>query len=111
MGRNINSSFKPLAQQIVKECANLPILIDKVARTFRGKEENILLWQAGLNRLIVYPSVRDQSMDEVLNLLAFCYEGLDDEDKKLCSVVVLVVGGSSTGGDGVGDMNSTGGCG
>ena len=84
LGRNINSSFKPLAQQIVKECANLPILIDKVVRPFRGKEENILLWQAGLNRLIVYPGVRDQSMDEVLNLLAFCYEGLDDEDKKFC---------------------------
>ena len=29
----------------------------------------------------------------------------------LKSVAVLVVGGSSTGGDGVGDMNSTGGCG
>ena len=64
-----------------------------------------------MNRLIVYPSVRDQSMDEVLNLLAFFYEGMDDEDKKLCSVVVLVVGGSNTSGDGVRDMNSTGGCG
>ncbi|KDP42475.1 hypothetical protein JCGZ_00272 [Jatropha curcas] len=82
-GHKIHSAFQPLARQIIRECANLPILIDKVARAFRDKED-ILLWEVGLKKLIIYPEVRDESMEEVLNVLAFCYEGLDDEDKKVC---------------------------
>ncbi|KDP42479.1 hypothetical protein JCGZ_00276 [Jatropha curcas] len=46
LGRKLNSDFKPLALQVIKECDNLPLLIDKVARAFRRKDE-ILLWEAG----------------------------------------------------------------
>ena len=41
-----------------------------------------------------------------LNCHSFFFLVVDER-----SVAVLVVGGSSTGGDGVGDMNSTKGCG
>lgn len=82
LGRTLNSEFKALALQVIEECDNLPLLIDKVARAFRRKD-NILLWEAGLNKLRIWPGTKCDGMDDVFDLLRFCYEELD-EDEKFC---------------------------
>ncbi|XP_039172883.1 probable disease resistance protein At5g63020 [Eucalyptus grandis] len=83
VGRNVkNPSIIPVAQLVVRECAGLPLLIDKVARVFR-KKDNIHLWRDGLKSLQRWPSIKIQGMDEVLEFLKFCYEDLDGEDKKV----------------------------
>ncbi|KAL3729386.1 hypothetical protein ACJRO7_026494 [Eucalyptus globulus] len=72
VGRNINlPDVEPLAREVVTECAGLALLIDRVARYFRRKD----------NR---WPSVKDRGMDEVLEFLRFCYDNLDDEGQKIC---------------------------
>ncbi|KAK3421237.1 hypothetical protein EUGRSUZ_H05030 [Eucalyptus grandis] len=84
VGRNMkNPSIIPVAQLVVRECASLPLLIDKVARVFR-KKDNIHLWRDGLKSLQRWPSIKIQGMDEVLEFLKFCYEDLNGEDKKVC---------------------------
>uniref|UniRef100_A0A2C9V5F6 NB-ARC domain-containing protein n=2 Tax=Manihot esculenta TaxID=3983 RepID=A0A2C9V5F6_MANES len=82
LGRTLNSEFKALGLQVIEECDNLPLLIDKVARAFRRKD-NILLWEAGLNKLRIWPCTKCDGMDDVFDLLRFCYEELD-EDEKFC---------------------------
>ncbi|KAI6678988.1 hypothetical protein NL676_039784 [Syzygium grande] len=84
VGRTMkNPSIIPIAKLVVRECAGLPLLIDKVARVFR-KKDNIHLWRDGLRSLQRWPSINIQGMDEVLEFLKFCYEDLDGEDKKVC---------------------------
>ncbi|XP_056162720.1 probable disease resistance protein At4g27220 isoform X2 [Syzygium oleosum] len=84
VGRTMkNPSIIPIAQLVVRECVGLPLLIDKVARVFR-KKDNIHLWRDGLRSLQRWPSINIQGMDEVLEFLKFCYEDLDGEDKKVC---------------------------
>ncbi|KAF8019436.1 hypothetical protein BT93_G0196 [Corymbia citriodora subsp. variegata] len=84
VGRTMkNPSIIPIAQLVVRQCAGLPLLIDKVARVFR-KKDNIHLWRDGLRSLQRWPSIKIQGMDEVLEFLKFCYEDLDGEDKKVC---------------------------
>lgn len=75
--------IKPIAQLVVKECAGLPLLIDRVARAF-GKKDNVYLWRNGLRSLRQWPSVKIQGMDEVIEFLRYCYEDLDSRDKKVC---------------------------
>uniref|UniRef100_A0A2P2JJS8 NB-ARC domain-containing protein n=1 Tax=Rhizophora mucronata TaxID=61149 RepID=A0A2P2JJS8_RHIMU len=77
------SSFGPFPELVVRECFNFPLLIDRVARTFKLKER-ILQWDTGLKNLRKWPNVNIQGVDEVLDFLRFCYEELDDEDKKVC---------------------------
>ncbi|KAF7851179.1 hypothetical protein BT93_L4364 [Corymbia citriodora subsp. variegata] len=84
VGRNINlPGVEPLARLVVTECAGLPLLIDRVARYFR-KKDNINLWRDGLRSLRRWPNVKVQGMDEVLEFLKFCYDELDDEGQKIC---------------------------
>lgn len=75
--------IKPIAEQVVKECDGLPLLIDRIGRTFRKKRKNVYLWRDGLNRLRRWDSVKTEGMDEVLDFLKFCYDELD-ENKKDC---------------------------
>ncbi|KAF8019419.1 hypothetical protein BT93_G0179 [Corymbia citriodora subsp. variegata] len=79
----INPNIIPIAKLMVKECSGLPLLIDKVARTFRNKK-NIHLWRDGLRSLRRWPSIQSEGLDEVLEFLQFCYEDLDEKDKKDC---------------------------
>ncbi|PKI74911.1 disease resistance protein RPS2-like [Punica granatum] len=84
VGRDLKlPGIKPIAQQVVKECVGLPLLIDRVARAFK-KKDNVHLWRDGLRSLRRWPSVRIQGMDEVLEFLRYCYEDLDSHDKKFC---------------------------
>ncbi|KAF8376952.1 hypothetical protein HHK36_030323 [Tetracentron sinense] len=83
VGINVNHpKIEPLAQLVVRECAGLPLLIDKVARTFR-KKDDIHLWREGLRNLRKWPTTRIQGLDEVLESLKFCYDELEG-DRKIC---------------------------
>lgn len=84
VGRNINlPSVEPIARLVVNECAGLPLLIDRVARNFKRKD-NINLWRDGLRNLRRWPNIKVQGMEEVLEFLKFCYDDLDDETQKIC---------------------------
>ncbi|KAF2320125.1 hypothetical protein GH714_024026 [Hevea brasiliensis] len=82
LGRKLYSEFESLACQVIEQCDNLPLLIDKVARAFRRKDD-ILLWESGLNKLRIWPGTKCDGMDDAFDLLRFCYEELD-EDGKVC---------------------------
>ena len=60
----------------------LPLLINRVASTFRRKD-NIHIWSDGLRSLQRCPNVKVQGMDELIEFLKFCYEDLDCDDKKI----------------------------
>ncbi|XP_039173208.1 probable disease resistance protein At1g15890 [Eucalyptus grandis] len=84
VGRNINlPDVEPFAREVVTKCAGLPLLIDRVARYFRRKD-NVNLWRDGLRSLQRWSSVKDRGMDEVLEFLRLCYDKLDDEGQKIC---------------------------
>jgi disease resistance protein RPS2 len=85
LGRNVNlSGIEPIARKVARECSCLPLLIEKIATTFKRNKENYELWSEGLRRLRRWPSTKVQGMDELIEFLEFCYNELGDEDKKLC---------------------------
>ena len=43
-----SSSIKRIAELVVNECGGFPLLIDRVAITFKKNEENDVLWNRGL---------------------------------------------------------------
>ncbi|RVW73897.1 Disease resistance protein RPS2 [Vitis vinifera] len=79
-----NPLIEPIAWCVVEECHGLPLLIDRVARTFRKKEKNVSLWEDGLKRLQRWDSIKIEGMDEVLERLEICYEDLKDDEQKVC---------------------------
>ncbi|RVX05924.1 putative disease resistance protein [Vitis vinifera] len=79
-----NRSIEPLARGVVDECHGLPLLIDRVAKTFKKKGENEVLWKDGLKRLKRWDSVKLDGMDEVLERLQNCYDDLKDGEEKHC---------------------------
>lgn len=85
VGGNINRpGIAPIAWKVVNECAGVPLLIDKVAKTFRKKEDNQDLWEYGLESLRKWHTIKTQGINEVLEFLEFCYDDLDCEKKKVC---------------------------
>ncbi|OWM84851.1 hypothetical protein CDL15_Pgr027638 [Punica granatum] len=76
------TGVEPIARLVVNECADLPLLIDRVARNFRKKDSINL--RDGLWSLRRWPNIRVQGMEEVLEFLKFCYDDLDDETQKIC---------------------------
>jgi disease resistance protein RPS2 len=62
----------------------LPLLIDKVARAFRSKKDNYALWEEGLSSLQKWPNAKVQGMNELIEVLKFCYDELGAEDIKVC---------------------------
>jgi len=85
LGRNVNlSGIEPIARKVASECSCLPLLIEKIATTFRRNKENYELWSEGLRRLRRWPNTKVQGMDELIEFLEFCYNELGDEDKKFC---------------------------
>ncbi|PKI74907.1 hypothetical protein CRG98_004679 [Punica granatum] len=75
------TGVEPIARLVVNECADLPLLIDRVARNFRKKDSINL--RDGLWSLRRWPNIRVQGMEEVLEFLKFCYDDLDDETQKI----------------------------
>jgi disease resistance protein RPS2 len=87
VGQNVNlPCIEPIAKLVVRECAGLPLLIDKVASTFRTKD-NIHLWWDGLMSLQRWPSIKDQGMDELSEFLKFCYDDLNGEEFSVWCII------------------------
>jgi disease resistance protein RPS2 len=86
LGRNVNltGNIEPIARLVARECACLPLVIEKIATTCRVYEENFESWENGLDRLPRFSEHKFQGMDELINFLEFCYNELGDEDKKFC---------------------------
>ena len=78
-----SSSIKRIAEQVANECGGFPLLIDRVAGTFKKYEESDVLWNRGLMCLQRWDSSKVGGIDEVLELLGLCYQDLD-EIKKGC---------------------------
>uniref|UniRef100_A0A2N9FKL0 Uncharacterized protein n=1 Tax=Fagus sylvatica TaxID=28930 RepID=A0A2N9FKL0_FAGSY len=86
VGKNVNhKDIEPIAKLVAKECACLPLLIDKVAKIFRRKGKSPQLWDDGLSSLQRWPHIEFQGIDELIKYLEFCYEDIDDELKKIFS--------------------------
>ncbi|KAF7116294.1 hypothetical protein RHSIM_RhsimUnG0032200 [Rhododendron simsii] len=73
----------PLAWQVCRECSGLPLLIEKVANTFKLKNTESL-WSDGLNSWRMWPSQECKGIREMYELLRFCYNELGDDRYKKC---------------------------
>ena len=71
-----------VAQLVVKECGGLPLLIEKLAKTFKGMGGNIQRWTDGRRQL--QDLMNEEGMRAVHQVLQFCYNSLDSNPKKDC---------------------------
>ncbi|KAL7205722.1 hypothetical protein ACSBR2_018614 [Camellia fascicularis] len=78
-----NPEIGPLAWRVCKECGGLPLLIEKVANTFKLKND-MYLWSEGLNSWRMWPEKECQGIREMYKLLKFCYDDLDEDRQKKC---------------------------
>ena len=60
------------------------LLIDRVVRTFRRKDKNVLRWEDGLRHLQRWDNIKIEGMDKVLECLEICYEDLKNDEQKAC---------------------------
>ena len=70
--------IEEVARLVAKECDGLPLLIDTVARNLRN-DRDYSHWKSELKQLRTWKN--RQGMDEVLQSLECCYNGLDDATK------------------------------
>ena len=83
LGRSIYSpQIERVAEQVVRECGGLPLLINIVAMIFRNKRQDISLWMDGLKHLQRWEDI--DGMDHVIEFLKSCYDYLDSDTKKAC---------------------------
>ncbi|KAI8532040.1 hypothetical protein RHMOL_Rhmol11G0182300 [Rhododendron molle] len=75
--------IKKIARRVCNECCGLPLLIQKVASTFKFKD-NRTAWSDGLNNWRKWPEKDREGIKEMYNLLKFCYDDLDDEQRQKC---------------------------
>ncbi|CAL5329838.1 unnamed protein product [Camellia sinensis] len=78
-----NPEIGPLAWLVCRECGGLPLLIEKVANTFKLKNDTYL-WSEGLNSWRMWPEKECQGIREMYKLLKFCYDDLDEDRQKKC---------------------------
>ncbi|KAH7834738.1 hypothetical protein Vadar_019124 [Vaccinium darrowii] len=72
-----------LALKVCRECGGLPLLIEKVASTFKLKKYEIL-WRDGWNCWMMWPRKECEGIREIYELLRFCYNDLEDERYQKC---------------------------
>ncbi|KAF5951434.1 hypothetical protein HYC85_009378 [Camellia sinensis] len=82
-----NPEIGPLAWLVCRECGGLPLLIEKVANTFKLKND-MYLWSEGLNSWRMWPEKECQGIREMYKLLKFCYDDLDEDRQKKCFLYV-----------------------
>ncbi|XAR49325.1 hypothetical protein NMG60_11032494 [Bertholletia excelsa] len=78
-----NPRIGPLAWRVCQECNGLPLLIEKVANTFKFKS-NENLWSDGLDSWRMWPKKDRHGIREMYELLKYCYDDLDDDMQKKC---------------------------
>ncbi|KAI4296156.1 hypothetical protein L6164_036138 [Bauhinia variegata] len=74
---------KPIARLVCEKCSCLPILIHKIASSFKLKG-SASSWSAGLEDLKPWPELENQGLQELYAFLKFCYDELKDENKQKC---------------------------
>ncbi|KAK4254477.1 hypothetical protein QN277_009855 [Acacia crassicarpa] len=73
-----------VAWSVCDECSRLPLLIHKIARSFKLKE-SVECWRAGLQYLKEgWPDYESEGENELYSFLKFCYDELKDEKNKKC---------------------------
>ncbi|KAL2235517.1 UNVERIFIED_CONTAM: Disease resistance protein [Sesamum indicum] len=79
-----SEELEPLARAVTKECAGLPLAIDVVGTSLKGKRM-IQLWNDALNALRrSEPLLRGRIEDRVYNPIKWSYDVLPDECIKSC---------------------------
>ncbi|KAJ1420021.1 P-loop containing nucleoside triphosphate hydrolase [Sesbania bispinosa] len=87
-GRGVNSKIdspdiQPIARLVCNRCSRLPLLIHKIANSFKLKD-SASSWWAGLEDLKPWPQLQNQGLNELYSCLKFCYDELKDEKKQKC---------------------------
>ncbi|XP_028762840.1 probable disease resistance protein At1g61300 [Neltuma alba] len=73
-----------IAQRVCDKCSGLPLLIHKIARSFKLKG-SAPSWRAGLEDLEErWPDYENEGVNELYSFLTFCYDDLKDEKKQKC---------------------------
>ncbi|XP_015943669.1 probable disease resistance protein At4g27220 [Arachis duranensis] len=73
-----------IARRVCDKCSCLPLLIQKIARSFRLKK-SASSWRVGLEDLEErWPDYENEGVSELYSFLTFCYDELKDENKQKC---------------------------
>ncbi|XP_020216037.1 disease resistance protein RFL1 [Cajanus cajan] len=75
--------IQPIAKLVCKRCCRLPLLIYKIANSFKLKE-SAPSWWVGLEDLKPWPQIQNQGLQELYSCLKFCYDELRDKKKQKC---------------------------
>ncbi|XP_039020213.1 disease resistance protein UNI-like [Hibiscus syriacus] len=75
--------IEPVARQVAKECARLPLLIKTIAGAFKSKD-SVPEWRKGLKDLQKWPEIEIPGLTELHSFLKFCYDQLKDDQKRKC---------------------------
>ncbi|KAL2343205.1 hypothetical protein Fmac_004490 [Flemingia macrophylla] len=75
--------IQPIAKLVCKRCSRLPLLIYKIANSFKLKE-SAPSWWVGLEDLKPWPEIQNQGLQELYSCLKFCYDELRDKKKQKC---------------------------
>ncbi|KAK7318903.1 hypothetical protein RJT34_03610 [Clitoria ternatea] len=75
--------IQPIAKLVCKRCSRLPLLIHKIANSFKLKE-SASSWWAGLEDLKPWPELQNQGLEELYSCLKFCYDELKDKRRQKC---------------------------
>ncbi|KAI4297420.1 hypothetical protein L6164_037312 [Bauhinia variegata] len=73
----------PIARRVCERCSCLPLLIQKIASSFKWKTD-ARSWNAGLKALKPWPEHGIEGVEELYKCLKFCFEELKDEKKQKC---------------------------
>ncbi|XAR49328.1 hypothetical protein NMG60_11032497 [Bertholletia excelsa] len=76
-------SIRGLAWRVCKLCNGLPLLIEKVASSFKLKNDHDH-WKEGLDSWRKWPEEDQDGIWEIYKLLKFCYDDLGNDMKKKC---------------------------
>ncbi|MED6206988.1 hypothetical protein PIB30_031664 [Stylosanthes scabra] len=73
-----------IARRVCDKCSCLPLLIQKIAHSFRLKK-SASSWRVGLEDLEErWPDYENEGVSELYSFLTFCYDELKDENKQKC---------------------------
>ncbi|KAI9072187.1 hypothetical protein K1719_045854 [Acacia pycnantha] len=73
-----------IAQCVCDKCSRLPLLIHKIAYSFKLKR-SVESWRAGLKDLEKrWPDYKNEDVNKFYSFLKFCYDELKDEKKQKC---------------------------
>ncbi|XP_054777404.1 disease resistance protein At4g27190-like [Prosopis cineraria] len=75
--------IRHIARRICKQCSRLPLLIHKIASSFKHKETTSS-WQAGLDDFKPWPQLGIEGLTELYSCLEFCYDQLKEKNKQKC---------------------------